>query len=789
MWQRLAKFVLKNRLLLLILLFATTAVMAFFAVRIKLSYEFSKAVPVDNPKFQDYLSFKKKFGNDGNVLVIGVQTDQFFNLHNFEAFRNLNNGLKKVPYVEDVLSVSNAVNLLKDTIEQKLIAKPVFPENINSQEQIDSCRRVFYALPFYRSLLYNPATNAYLLVVRINKEILNSKGRTKVINDILGKVDEYSAATNIEAHISGLPLIRTQVADRVSKEMVWFIIGSLVLSALILLIMFRSVKTTLLSLLVVIVGVIWSVGVMQLLGYKITLLTALIPPLVVVIGIPNCIYFLNKYHSTYRKTGNKEQSLIDMVGKMGIVTLFCNLTAAIGLAVFALTKSEVLKEFGQVAGISIMLIFVISFILLPGILSYMKIPGSKQLKYLAVKFFTELLLQIERWVFNHKKFVYAFTLVTIIFSVAGVFRLKTEGFIVDDLPRTDKIYTDLKFFEKNFHGVMPLEIVIDTRRRYGLAGSHALPVLAKMDSLGTYIKSQKEMSAPLSIVDGIKFVKEGFYGGDSSNYALPNAFDAAFLGDYLRPQKDSSGNNNLSKLLTGFIDTSRESTRMSINMADVGTEELPIILKGIKDKTDHLFDSSKYKITLTGSTVTFLEGSAFIINGLKESLLWAFLFIAFCMLYLFRSVRILICSLIPNIIPLLVTAGLMGWAGVRLKPSTVLVFSLALGIAIDVTIRFLVNYKQELPVNNFDIKKTVSETIKHTGLSILYTSLVLIAGFIIFCFSGFGGTQSLGWLTSITLFAATLTNLILLPVLLLDTGKKGNKRSQQPGWVKESIKI
>jgi len=789
MWQRLAKFVLKNRLLLLILLFATTAVMAFFAVRIKLSYEFSKAIPVDNPKFQDYLSFRKKFGDDGNVLVVGVQTDQFFNLHNFEAFRNLNNGLKKVPYVEDVLSVSNAVNLLKDTAEQKLIAKPVFPENINSQEQIDSARNIFYALPFYKSLLYNPATNAYLLIVRINKEILNSKGRTKVINDILGKVDEYSAATNIETHISGLPLIRTQVADRISKEMIWFIIGSLVLSAFILLIMFRSVKTTLLSLLVVIVGVIWSVGVMQLLGYKITLLTALIPPLVVVIGIPNCIYFLNKYHSTYRKTGNKEQSLIDMVSKMGIVTLFCNLTAAIGLAVFALTKSEVLKEFGQVAGISIMLIFVISFILLPGILSYMKIPGSKQLKYLDVKIFTELLLHIERWVFNHKKFVYAFTLVTIIFSVAGVFRLKTEGFIVDDLPRTDKIYTDLKFFEKNFHGVMPLEIVIDTRRRYGLAGSRALPVLAKMDSLDTYIKSQKEMSAPLSIVDGIKFVKEGFYGGDSSNYALPNAFDAAFLGDYLRPQKDSSGKNNLSKLLTGFIDTARKSTRMSINMADVGTEKLPIILKGIKDKTDHLFDSSKYKITLTGSTVTFLEGSAFIINGLKESLLWAFLFIAFCMLYLFRSIRILICSLIPNIIPLLVTAGLMGWAGVRLKPSTVLVFSLALGIAIDVTIRFLVNYKQELPLNNFDIKKTVSETIKHTGLSIVYTSLVLIAGFIIFCFSGFGGTQSLGWLTSITLFAATLTNLILLPVLLLDTGKKGNKRSQQPERIKESIKI
>jgi hypothetical protein len=511
---------------------------------------------------------------------------------------------------------------------------------------------------------------------------------------------------------------------------------------------------------------------MYLLGYKITLLTALIPPLIVVIGIPNCIYFLNKYHSTYKRTGNKEQSMIDMVSKMGVVTLFCNLTAAIGFAVFSLTKSAILVEFGEVAGLSIMLIFVISFILLPGVLSFMEVPDKKQLKYLEVRIFTNFLLKAEHWVFNHKKIVYACTIVLVIFSVSGIFKLKTEGFIVDDLPKTDKIYKDLKFFESNFNGVMPLEIVIDTKKRYGLAGSRVLPVLVKMDSLSSYVKKQPEMSRPLSIVQGIKFVKQGFYEGDSSNYALPNSFDIAFVGDYLRPQKDTGSPNTLSKLLTSFIDTSRESTRMSINMADVGTEKLPVILKNLKTRTDRLFDSSKYKITFTGSTITFLEGSSYIITGLKVSLLWAFLFIALCMLYLFKSLRILVCSLIPNVIPLVITAGIMGWAGVRLKPSTVLIFSVALGIAIDVTIRFLVNYKQELPSNHFNIAKTVSETIRHTGLSILYTSLVLIAGFVIFCFSGFGGTQSLGWLTSVTLFSAMLTNLILLPVLLLDLSSK-----------------
>ena len=773
MWKRLAKFVLKNRIILLILLFACTFVMAFFAAKIKLSYEFSKAIPINNPKYQDYLSFKNKFGDDGNLLVIGVQTDSFFEINNFKSFRDLNNDLKKVPDVENVLSVSNAVDLLKDTATQKLIAKPIFPANLNTQLDLDSSRKLFYTLPFYKTLLYNPATGAYLIAVRINKEILNSPGRTKVINNIIKATDAYTARTNIQTHISGLPLIRTQVADRIAREMKWFIIGSLVLSALILLLMFRSLSTTLLSLLVVIIGVVWSVGITWLFGYKITLLTALIPPLIIVIGIPNCIYFLNKYHSTYKKTGNKEQSLIDMVSKMGVVTLFCNLTAAIGFAVFALTNSAILKEFGQVAGVSIMLIFVISFILLPGVLSIMPAPGVKQLKYLDVKFFTNLLLRIERWVLHHKKVVYSIALVAVVFSIFGIMRLQTEGFIVDDLPKTDKIYTDLKFFEKNFNGVMPLEIVIDTKKRYGLAGTRVLPVLNKMDSLSMYITAQKEMARPLSIAEGIKFVKQGFYDGDTSYYSIPDSYQAAFLSSYLKSGSDSGNSkNSVTGLLSSFIDTARESTRMSIDMADVGTKRLPVILQGIRKRTNELFDTSKYKVTFTGTTITFLEGSVFIINGLKESLLWAFLFIALCMLYLFKSFRILVCSLIPNLIPLVVTAGIMGWAGVRLKPSTVLIFSVALGIAIDVTIRFLVNYKQELPLNNHDVKKTISETINHTGLSILYTSLVLIAGFIIFCFSGFGGTQSLGWLTSITLLTATLTNLVLLPVLLIDLTKK-----------------
>ena len=768
MWQRLGKFVLQYRLPLLITLFVITGIMGYFANKVTLSYEFAKAIPSDNPKYRDYVAFRQKFGDDGNLLVVGVQTDKIFELNTFKSYLHLEEQLKKVSNVENILSVPSSITLHKDELTEKLIPLKIFADSISTQAELDSAKAVFFNQPFYKSLLYNPDSNAYLMGVRINKDSLNSPKRTKIVNDISEAVKAFETETKIATHLSGLPLIRTLVSDKIKREMKLFLIGSLILSALILLVFFRSLSTTILSLLVVILGVIWSVGLLYLCGYKITLLTALTPPLVVVIGIPNCIYFINKYHTAYRTNSDKNKSLVDMVSKMGVVTLFCNITAAIGFAVFALTRSAILKEFGVVAGISIMFIFVISFILLPAVLSYLPAPKPAQTKYLDNRWITTFLLRIEHWVMNHKKTVFGVTGVVLIVAIIGIFKLKTVAFIVDDLPKDDTIYTDLKFFEKNFKGVMPLEIVIDTKKRNGLAGMRALTVYSKVDSLSQYITAQKDMNRPLSIAEGLKFAKQAFYDGDSVNYLLPNSFDGAFVGEYLKPGKsDSSGKNNLAKMLTAFMDSSRQSTRVSISMADVGTVQLPILLSGIQQQTDKLFDTAQYKVTLTGSSITFLEGSRFIINGLKESILYAFLLIAVCMLYLFKSARILICSLIPNIIPLVITAGVMGWAGIPLKPSTVLIFSVALGIAIDITIRFLVNYKQELPTFNNDIMATVSATIKNTGLSIVYTSLVLIAGFIIFCLSSFGGTKSLGWLTSITLLVATLTNLILLPVLLL----------------------
>jgi uncharacterized protein len=771
-WQRIGRFVLQYRLPLMIALLAFTGVMGYFASKVKISYDFSRAIPTDNKKYIEYQAFKKLFGEDGNLMVVAVQTDSLFQLSKFTAYSRLHRNLKAVTGVDDVLSIPSAITLVKDMETEKLNARRVFADTLQTQADLDSAAALFRTLPFYQGLLYNPDTKTYLVAVRVSGAILNSPERVAVMANIEQAIAGFQQETGFAVYKSGLPLIRNTIANRVSNEMKWFLLGSLILSALILLAFFRSPGNVLLSLAVVIIGVIWSFGIMYLFGYKITLLNALIPPLVVVIGIPNCIYFLNKYHSAFKETGDKELALQTMLSRMGVVTLFCNLTAAIGFAVFALTKSQLLKEFGYVAGISIMAIFFISYILIPGLLSYMKAPTKGHLRYLDNKWLVAILESKEKWAVEHPRFVFGITGLILAISVVGILRLKTEAKMVDDLPKTDRIYTDLKFIEKNFKGVMPLEIEVDTRKKYGV--TRIFQNLEKMDSLVQYLTAQPDMARPLSVIEGMKFVRQAYYDGDSAAYMMPTATDLPFLSPYLNTRGgDSTGKgNNLSKLLGSFMDSSKQIARISVNMADVGNQRLPIILDSCRKRANELFDTAKYTVHFTGTSVTFLEGSRYIINGLKDSILYAFILITLCMLFLFRSFRIVICSLLPNIVPLIITAGIMGWAGIPIKPSTILVFSVVLGIAIDITIRFLVNYRQELPLYGYDIKTTVQQTIRHTGLSIIYTSFVLIAGFVIFCFSSFGGTQALGWLTSLTLVVATLTNLILLPLLLLATGKK-----------------
>ncbi len=768
-WQGIARFILKFRTPILIIISLLTVVMGYFALQAKMHYGLSSAIPNDNPEYIKHEKFMQVFGEDGTMLVAGFDKENIFEPAFFKSFSAWQKQLKGIKGVVNILSAPSAIMVKKAVSDsvQKLVTEPVFADYKN----FDSSVMTFQNLPFYNNLLYNGATHANLVAIYLDAKMVKSVERIALISAIKEVSDKFASDNKIEMHYSGLPFIRTEFAESVRYEMKLILIASLLLTSIILFLFFRSFSAVLYSVLVVFAGVIWAVGIIYLCDYKISILTALIAPLVVVIGIPNCIYFLNKYHTQYTLLQDKKEALISMVERMGIVTLFTNLTAAIGFGVFYFTKSQVLKEFGLVAGISILVIFFISLFAIPSIFSFLPAPKTKHTKYLDNKFLTGILLKFEYWVTHHRKIVFSFWILIVAVSVLGIMQLRSIGHIVDDLPKDNTLYRDLKYFEKNFHGVMPLEILIDTKKKNGAT---TLASIQKIDRMTSALSSIPELSKPLSYIEAIKFARQAYYDGDSTSYAVPNSFDVAFLLPYLRMKTDT-GKSQFSQLINSFIDSTKQIARISVGIEDVGSVKLPGILDSINSMATAIFDTSRYSVTYTGTSIVFLEGSKFIINSLRDSLLLALVMIVFCMIFLFRSWRIVVISIITNLIPLVITAGVMGFCKIPLKPSTVLVFSIALGIAIDVTIRFLVNYKQDLVKNDYDIEKTVQTTIQETGISIIYTSLILSAGFIVFLVSDFDGTKALGYLTALTLFMAMITNLTILPALLVWFDRKQKK--------------
>ncbi len=773
MWETIAIYVLRYRLLLLLGLFGFTGFMAWEAKDIQLTYDFAKIVPEDDPKYIAFKAFRETFGEDGNVMTIGMQSRALFDVEFLNAWKQLGDDILAIDGIEAVLSITHAFEVVKDTATRSPVIRSFLDGPLASQAAADSFEQRINDLPFYRHFLYNPDTKATILAITFNRKKLDSKDRLGIVDTIVALGDKFGEQHDEVMHYSGLPYLRTYNMTTISRELRMFLLFAMVVLAGLLLFLFRNVYAVVLPLIVVVFGAVWSLGTLVILGYKITILTGLLPTLIVVIGIPNCVYMINKYHSEYRKHGNKQKALARTISKIGLVTLFTNLTTAIGFGVFYFTDTKMLDEFGIVAFLNILATFLISVILIPVMFSYLPEPKTRQLLHLDNKVLLRILDFLEVWALSHRRIVYLIFGVGLVFAIIGLVQLKAEGYILDDVSKSSKVYKDLKFFEQQFSGIMPFEITVDTRKDKGATDRTTMAKLVELeDSLALY----PVFSRPLSLAEGYKFLVQSYYNGNPKYYRLPTGFELSqnpAMRSYLRKfQVDTAAD-----LSIRFTDSSARVARISYRMADIGSDSLPKLLADIQPIIDSIFPPEDYDVQLTGTSIIAIEGFNFLIDGLVYSVGLAFILIALIMAYLFRSLRMLLLSLAPNIFPLLVTAGIMGFFDIPLKPSTVLIFSVAFGISVDYTIHFLAKYRQELMWHNWDIVKTVRVSLRETGVSMIYTSLILFFGFIVFTGSEFDGTANLGRLTSITLVVAMLSNLVFLPALLVSVKRWEDRRA------------
>ena len=748
---------------MLIILALLTAVMVFFSFRVKLSYETAKILPDDDSTLVAYNNFKQKFGEDGSVMIIGFQSKDLFKYELFSHWYDLTQEVKNMEGIQEVVSTARSFHVVRNDSLQRLDFKPILSHRPTSQAEVDSVRTKLMELPFYDGLLYNKDADVTVMAITLDQNKINTKGRIEIVQQIKQMGDKFAADNNITLHYSGLPYIRTAVTAKVVSEMKLFLILALIITASILLFFFRSFFPVLFPMLVVMMGVVWSFGTLAILGYKITILSSLIAPLIIVIGVPNCILLLNKYQQEYAKHGNQAKALSRMISKIGVTTFFANVTTAIGFLVFYFTHSAILQEFGVTAALNVMLTYLISMILIPVVFSYLPPPNPKQIRHLDRKGITFILDKIDTWVHRYRKRFYLIVVIVVGISIYGITKMTTIGFVVDDLPKKDVIYTDLKFFEKNFRGVLPFEVSVDTKKP---GGALALQNLYKINRLQKIFAGYPVFSEPVSIAEGIKFSYQGLNDGDPKRYIIPNVEELARLKNYSGTAK---GNE---RMFRSIIDSTRQTTRISIQVADIGSIKMKKLLAEIRPRVDSVFDPKEYDVTLTGNSIIFLKNNDYLQINLRESVILAIVLIGLLMFILFLSARMILIALIPSLVPLVITAGIMGFAHIPLKPSTILIFSIAFGIASDGTMYFLTKYRQELKRHAGSISKTVSLTIQETGVSMVYTAVILFFGFFIFTASNFGGTSALGVLISVTLLIAMFSNLIFLPALLLSLEKR-----------------
>jgi predicted RND superfamily exporter protein len=761
MWIFLSRLILKNRIIIILLIAGITVFMVKKGRDVRLSYSMAKLLPNDHPISLDYQVFLEKYGAQ-NVLVIAIEDSLISTLEHLLKWDKVTQDIEIINGVEQVVSFANLPVLLKDTINKKFTLKRWFSQDVKTQLQLDSAFSQYSKQPFYKGLINSNDNKVSTLLISLDNIVMKSASREELIFSIKDLVDAYSDEFQTKVHYSGLPYIRTVDSIKIKDEISLFIIFTLLITSLILFLFFRSFKAVISSMIVVILGVVFSFGTIAILNYEVSVLMALIPPVLIVIGIPNCIFLINKFHNEFKRTQNKDYALRKMVQKIGNITLLTNLTTASGFAAFMLTNSETLQEFGLIASINIIFIFLLSLFIIPIYFSFASPPKYRHIKHLD-KIWINML--VERLVFlvqYRRKYIYFITTILILFGVFGILNIKTTGNITDELPKEGDLYKDLKFFESNFGGVMPLEVVVNTKKKNGLLKSYNL---RKIEQLSQELATFKEFSKPTSYVDVVKYSKQAFYNGDSAYYSLPNSQEQRMILSYL---KNSSASMNMGALM---MDSLKQEARISLRVADISTTKMDSVFDALLPKLNKIFDSDKYDVTITGSSVVFLNGTKFLLKNLMLSLLLVIILISVFMAWMFNSFRMVVVSIIPNLIPLLLTGAIMGYFGIALKPSTILVFSIAFGISVDDTIHFLAKYRQELLVNNWNIKKSVLSALNETSVSMFYTSVVLFFGFFIFVASDFGGTIALGLLVSITLLFAMLSNLLLLPALLLSLEK------------------
>ncbi|WP_194777693.1 efflux RND transporter permease subunit [Pararhodonellum marinum] len=734
-----------------------SAVFVFLGPVPRFNYDFENFFPVDDPELTYYQTFRKQFENDNDYLLIALGNEpDVFEQEFLEKAAALQNGIAQLRKVDQVVSLLFLTEPIIGAfgISERSLLNWEDPSNLKGQKQRILADRQ------YTGNLIREDGRFLNIIVKNEQNILKEDGDT-LYREIDHLIREFGFE---EAVTAGKIKAQGEFVQLLQSEFIFFLSISAVLIVILLWWIFRTWWGVVLPFFVLAFGVGWTFSIMLLSGKALDVMMVMQPTILLIIGLSGLVHFLTLYMAKLREGLSKSQAIEKTFSELSLAVFLTCLTTSLGFVSLYFTNVVSLKEFGLYTGIGVMIMFLAIMLLTPGFLYlFSPLAGAKDpvLRSFWLVNLRKLLLLI---LAHQKKVLVGFALLTFLAFLA-VSQLKVDGYLLDNLPQDHPLVQDFEFFDEYLGGSKPLEFSIEVGK--GAEDLLEYPVLVQMDALESFLETNFETGAifsPLALVKGLNKAQNG---GNSKAYVLPSRGQFERMQRYL--------DQGIRKMDVKILSEDQKKGRLSTRMADVGSYKGEQLKAKFRHFVETEIDNSYLQVRMTGTSLLIDKSHSSISWQMARGLSVAFVLVGLIAGFLFRSWRIALVVLLPNIIPLLWMGGLMWLMDIDLKLSTAIIFTVAFGIAVDDSIHFMTKLQSEL-VGGKSLIYAIKRTYLTTGKAIILTTIILSSGFFILTFSQFGVTYYSGLLISMSLIFALLADLILLPVLLLPLNKIWKKK-------------
>ena len=763
LWSRITDWIIEHSRAIVVVVVLVTVYLGWWATRVQTDHRPGHFLDEDSDVVRDFERLSSLFDPSQDVLYVIFPDSDARDPSFLQDLDSLTQWIERQNGVTSALSLTNAPFLVRvgDSLQTTRLYDTSLPDSLIDQRIRDAS--------YIRGLLMTNEGTAPAVIVRIDSEFNDTPARIVLVRSI----ERRASAVVGDPAMAGFPYVRSMYGERVTREAPLFTFLALAISLLMLYVTFRARRAVLLPTIVVALGIVWTVGLIALFDHRLNIVTSVLPALLVVIGMANSIHLTTKFYDRYHILADRRAAMKDTMRIVGLATFLTSLTTAIGFLVLELSGSRLLAEFGLFAALGVGVLYILSVTLIPISYIALEAPEATKIRIATDVRFSGMFDALARLTRRRAAAVILLSAGLIVTAIVGGSRISTDIFVFSDFYEDDPMRQNLRRFEEAYGGVLPMELVIVSNDE---GRFRSISAVRGIDRLQQQLATFEGVGATYSVADLLKLANQAYFGGHPQAYRIPSGFELPFLQSALQSLEDHV-REDLAGSLPQFTDSSFAATRIYMGVDDVGTDRMNAIADSAISLASDTF-TGDYEVFATGTAIKATRSGENLVANLAVSLAIALAAISVIMALLFRSIRLTLISLIPNVIPLILVAGAMGFAGVVLKPSTALIFPLAFGIAVDDTIHFLAKYRM-VSAAGVPRDEAVVITLRETGKAILFTSLVLMGGFLVFTLSSFGGTVSMGALTALTLFAALIANLFLLPALLFRYGPENLPEDRQ----------